>query len=322
MATSRLPLVVNLPLNAARGFLIGMAELVPGVSGGTIALVTGVYDALIDSAHHVVSGLKSLVTGPDRVVSFKRHMAEVQWVLVLPLLVGMAIAALSMAGLMEGFVTGHPQLARGLFLGFVAASLVVPLRMLPRRAAGGWSATEIIAFLVAAIGTFVLTGFSGAGQTTEPNLLLVFLAAAVAICALVLPGVSGSFFLLVVGLYTATLTAVHDRDLLYIVVFGAGAFLGLASFVQLLQYLLRAHRRMTLIVMTGLMLGSLRALWPWQEEAGEGELFSTLLPPSEPLLWPALLAVVGAAVVGLLIVVEEKLVPAEDSMEQADGVDG
>lgn len=298
---------VDVPLNAGRGFLIGLAELVPGVSGGTIALVTGVYDALIDSAHHVVQGLKRLVFGPDRVSSFRHEMGSVRWGLVVPMLMGMGVAIVLMAGTMESFVTGHPELARGLFLGFVAASLIVPLRMLPRRD-GRWRAWEVAAFVAAAIATFVMTGFAGAGQNPDPPLLLVFFAAAVAICALVLPGVSGSFFLLVVGYYAATMAAISDFDWAYIGVFAAGAFFGLSSFVQLLRYLLDAHRRTTLIVMTGLMLGSLRALWPWQESR-EGALFSVMLVPHEPVWGPMGLIALGVSVVLALIWVEGKLAP-------------
>lgn len=304
--------LIQLPANLVRGFLIGMAELVPGVSGGTIALVTGVYDQLIGSAHGVVSALKALALGPDRVANAKKALQDVSWILIIPLLVGMAVAVITMAGVMESFVTGSPELARGLFLGFVAVSLLVPIRMLPKRDSGGVSVGEIIAFLLAAVATFLMTGFVGAEQAANPPLILVFFAAAVAICALVLPGVSGSFFLLVVGFYSATMAAVDGRDLGYIAVFGAGAFLGLASFVQLLQYLLKNKRRITLIVMTGLMLGSLRALWPWQEPAGEGQTFSQLLAPYQPVWGPIGLAALGAAVVLALIFVESKLAPAED----------
>lgn len=303
--------LLALPLNIIRGVLIGMAELVPGVSGGTIALVTGVYDDLIGSAHHVVHGVKRLVLGPDRVASFRADMRKANWLLLLPLLVGMGIAVVSMAGTMEAFVTGHPELARGLFLGLVAASLVVPIRMLPTRD-GGWSVTEVVAFLAAAAATFVMTGFVGAGQAEDPNLLLVFLAASVAICALVLPGVSGSFFLLVVGFYSATMAAVSDFDVVYILVFAAGAIIGLGSFVQLLRHLLEHRRRITLIVMAGLMLGSLRALWPWQAPAGEDETFSQLLAPQAPVWGPIGLAALGAAVVLVLIIVEARFAPPED----------
>ena len=124
---------VEAAANALRGFLIGMAELVPGVSGGTVALVTGVYDALIDSASHVLSAIRHAVQGPDRRRGVARELARTNWLLIGPVLLGMATAVLTMAGVMSGFVEDHPEHARGLFLGLVAASVVVPLSMLPPR---------------------------------------------------------------------------------------------------------------------------------------------------------------------------------------------
>lgn len=296
-----------LPIDLIRGFLIGMAELVPGVSGGTVALVTGVYDELIDSASHAISSLKRLVLGPDRLAGFSQEIRRTDWWLVGPVLVGMATAVLTVAGVMEAFVTGHPEHARGLFFGMVLVSLAVPLLMLPARVKGN-RVLDIVIVAVAAVLAFVLTGMAGGGATTEPPVIVVFLAAAVAICALVVPGVSGSFFLLAVGLYTTTLDAVHTRDLGYIAVFGAGAIVGLASFVQLLKYLLHNHRRVTLLAMTGLMLGSLRALWPWQSApdsaADDAHGPGALIAPYAPVAGPALLVVVGAAVVAVLVWVE------------------
>lgn len=297
----------QLPLDLVRGFLIGMAELVPGVSGGTVALVTGVYDQLIDSAHHVVSAVRRLVTGPERLAAAGAELRRTDWFLVVPVLVGMAAAVLSVAGVMESFVSGHPELARGLFLGLVAVSIVVPLRMLPPGRRPAWVDAGLLV-VVAAV-TFWVIGHAGGSRSVDPPLVVVFLAAAVAICALVVPGVSGSFFLLTVGLYTVTLDAVHERDLGYLVVFAAGAVAGLASFVQLLRYLLDHRRRTTLLVMAGLMLGSLRALWPWQStpegaDADDAHGPGALLAPYDPVVGPVLLALAGALVVAVLVLVE------------------
>ncbi len=289
-----------LPLDVARGFLIGTAELVPGVSGGTVALVTGVYEQLIDSASHVVGAARVAVTGPDRRARAMTELRRTDWRLVIPVLLGMATAVLTIAGVMSAFVTEHPEHARGLFFGLVAASVLVPIGMLPpaRRS----RAYDVGLVLIAAVTAYALIGLAGGGSTSDPALPVVFVAAAVAICALVVPGVSGSFLLLAVGLYTVTLGAVDDRDLVYIAVFGAGAAFGLASFVQLLAYLLREHRRTTLIVMTGLMIGSLRALWPWQAvPQGGGEGPGALLSPTAPLVGPLLLMVAGAVLVLTLV---------------------
>ena len=296
-----------LPLDLARGFLIGSAELIPGVSGGTVALVTGLYEDLIGSASHVVSAAKALVVGDEdgRVAGALRELRRTDWWLLVPVLVGMGLAVLTVAGLMSGFVTDYPEHARGLFLGLVAMSILVPIRMLPKRRRPVW--LEVVLVAGAAVLAWSLIGFAGGGAVSDPPLLLVFGAAAIAICALVVPGVSGSFFLLAIGLYTTTLEAVDSRDLVYIGVFALGAITGLASFVQLISWLLEHHRRSTLLVMTGLMVGSLRALWPWQEAAGGDDHGpGALVAPYDPVLWPTLLALLGAAIVATLVVVEAK----------------
>lgn len=314
--------------NIVRGFLIGMAELVPGVSGGTVALVTGVYDALIDSASHVLHGAKVAVTGPDRRRGAMAELRRTNWLLVGPVLLGMATAVLTMAGVMSSFVEDRPEHARGLFLGLVAASVIVPLSMLPPRLthSGQRRLKDAAALGGAAVLAFWLTGLSGGETSTSPSYVAVFLAAAVAICALVIPGVSGSFFLLAVGLYQPTLDAVHDRDLVYMAVFAAGATVGLASFVQVLHYLLRHRRRITLLVMAGLMVGSLRALWPWQGDGtrvdGEIKGAGELLAPYDPWLGPSLLALVGVAVVLLLILVERRLWARRDTAAVVEAAGG
>lgn len=305
-------------LDLLRGFLIGSAELVPGVSGGTVALVTGVYDELIDSAAHVGAAGRKLLIGGDggRARASRRELARTDWWLVLPVLAGMATAVLTVAGVMSAFVTHSPEHARGLFFGLVVVSIVVPLRMLP--AAHRSRILDYGLVLAAAVAAYLLIGLAAGGGSAQPPLYVVFLAAAVAVCALVVPGVSGSFLLLAVGLYTTTLGAVEDRDVVYLAVFGAGAVLGLASFVQVLRYLLSSHRRTTLLVMAGLMAGSLRALWPWQSSTGGGETDGPgqLVAPYAPVLGPVLLAVLGAAVVGILVLVQAR---ADKRAEAAAG---
>lgn len=308
-----------LPLDLVRGFLIGMAELVPGVSGGTVALVTRVYDELIDSASHVVEAAKVLVAGPDRVAGVRRELRRTDWWLVVPVLVGMATAVLTVAGVMSGFVTDHPELSRGLFFGLVATSVVVPFRMLPAAHLPAWA--DALLVLGGVVVAFWLTSLAAGGTDLDPAWPVVFVAAAIAVCALVVPGVSGSFFLLAVGLYTTTMDAISERDLGYVAVFAAGAVVGLASFVRLLHHLLHRRRRTTLLVMAGLMIGSLRALWPWQgggshgpddEAHGPGEL----LAPAGQVWEPVLLAVVGAVVVGVLVLVEARHGAADRAREE------
>lgn len=312
--------VLQLPLNLLRGFLIGMAELVPGVSGGTVALVTGVYEQLIDSASHVLAALRRLLGGPDRRRTVADELRRTDWGLVLPVFLGMGTAVLTMAGVMGGFVSGAPEHARALFLGLVAASILVPLRMLPPRN-GSRLGFDLAVFTVAAVVAFVLVGFAGGGNIEDPPLLLVSAVAAVAICALVIPGVSGSFFLLAVGMYSVTLTAVDELDLVYIAAFALGAAIGLGSFVQVLRWALHHHRRVTLLAMAGLMLGSLRALWPWQQ-GGDDHAAGHAVAPYAPLWGPIGLAVLGVVIVLVLIVVEDRMaVGARQQVDRLDTLD-
>ncbi|RFU19110.1 DUF368 domain-containing protein [Geodermatophilus marinus] len=268
---------------------MGAAEVVPGVSGGTVALVVGVYERLIASADHVVTALRLAVTG--RVALVRDELGKVHWSTVVPVLAGMVVAVLVAARLLEPLITDHPVGARAVFFGLVLFSIAVPARMV-----GRWAPRSAAAAVAAAVAAFVLTGLPPGGAA-DPPLTVVVPAAAVAICALVLPGVSGSFLLLTLGLYQPTLAAVNERDLAYLGAFAAGAALGLGLFVKALQAALRRHHALTLAVMTGLMAGSLRALWPWQDED------RGLLAPDDGALPMLALAVgVGLAVTAVLAV--------------------
>lgn len=280
--------------NVVRGALIGVAEVVPGISGGTVALIIGVYESLIRSAGHLVRGAVALVR-PGRRADGRAHLGHVRWGVVLPVLVGMFSALVVAAGVLEPVLEEHPVESRAVFAGLILVSLVVPARMV----GGRWTSREIALGAVAAVVAFVLTGIPP-GAERDPALPLVAVAAAFAVCALVLPGLSGSFLLLTVGLYQPTLAAVNDRDLVYLGVFVLGAIVGLALFVSVLQWLLEHHHRVTLVVATGLMAGSLRALWPWQtDDRG-------LLPPDDRAVPVLLLVLAGAAVVAGLLWAESR----------------
>ena len=287
---------MNIIANVLRGALIGMAELVPGISGGTIALVTGVYERVLHAANQFLDALK--LTVKDRSAGIQRFKA-VDWKLLLPMAVGMVLVVVTMAGTMESFVTNHEVLSRALFFGMVLVSLMVPIQMIDRADARRRLPLLIILFLIGAAATFFLTGVTSAPQD-NPNMIVVFFAAAVAICALVLPGISGSFFLLAVGLYSATMGAVHDRDLGYIAIFALGALTGIILFVRILGKLLTDHRTVTLVIMAGLMFGSLRALWPWQDSD------ANLLAPGDQLGAAIGLFVVGAAAVAAMVFTENR----------------
>lgn len=281
-------------LNILRGALIGMAELVPGISGGTVALVVGIYERALHAGHGIVHLVRTLVTSPGKA---RAAAWDVDWGLLIPVGIGMAGAVFTLSSALHAFVTHHPETSRGLFFGMVLMSLVVPLGMISWRVSTSRKLLYGVIILVGAVLAFLSTS-----QTSEPrdhpSLILIFCAAAVAVCALVLPGVSGSLILLTLGLYAPIMGAVSDRHLPTLLVFAAGALLGLALFVKLLDYLMVHHHDLTLAAMGGLMLGSLRALWPWQQESG------ALSNPHHPVWLPLLMVLVGMLVVLVVLVAE------------------
>lgn len=297
-------------VDAVRGALIGIAEIIPGVSGGTIALIVGVYETLIDGAGNVVRGLVHLLIDPVRgrgTAEARRYFSEVPWAVLLSVGAGMLLAVVTAARLIAPLVEDHPVESRAFFSGLILVSIIVPARMVGSR----WGLKEWVPAVIAAVAAFLLTGLPSASND-DPAWWMVAAAAAVAICALVLPGVSGSFILLTLGLYTPTLNAVNDRDLAYIATFALGAVIGLGAFVQVLRWLLHHRHRLTLAIMTGLMAGSLRALWPWQSEEG------ALQSPTDVGPAVALFVIGGLVVLGLLVVestlVRHRLATGEETL--------
>lgn len=252
-------------LNFFRGGLIGIAEIIPGVSGGTIALITGVYTRIINSASDAVRGFLLLFGfSKAKLEEAGARFKSMSWSLLVPLVIGMVVAIFAAAGVVEPLIEQYPTLTRALFAGLIAASLIVPIRL----SGAKWKIGDYLLAALAAATAFALTSIPRA-LDTDPNFFVIVAAAAIAVCALVLPGISGSYLLLAMGMYAPTLAAVNSLDFGYLGTFVVGAILGLAAFVSLLQWLLEHRRKMTLVVMTGLMVGSLRALWPWQSDSGD-----------------------------------------------------
>lgn len=258
-----------------RGLLMGGADIIPGVSGGTIALIVAVYERLISALSELVSfGLNVLQADWAEAAE---HWRAVDWHLLLPLGAGIVTALLIGARFIPGLMAQYPAQMRGLFFGLVAASLVIPWlrieRPSPRLAA--------IA-LVGAVLAFALVSLPPR-TVAEPGLWRVFGSAAVAICAMILPGVSGAFLLEVLGIYTPTLEALNAGNMPYVITFVAGAAGGLALFAKLLNTLLRHYHDATMAALIGLIAGALRALWPYAAASGA-------------LRWPAAGEPVGSVI--------------------------
>ncbi len=272
----------------AQGLLMGTADVIPGVSGGTVALIVGIYERLVTSIRAAASAPVSAVRGD--LPGARRRLGEVDWALVVPLGVGIVTAFVIGAAVIPGLLEAYPVQMLAVFFGLIAGSLAVPWRRVERR-----DATALVCVAVAAVAAFVLVGLPPRSGVA-PSLPQVFTAGAVAICAMILPGVSGAFLLLVLGVYEPTLAALSARDLPYVATFVAGCVLGLGAFSRLLEHLLARHHSLTMAALVGLMAGSLRALWPWQD-ADRG----LLPPPSLGALAVAVaLALVAAAAVTAL----------------------
>ncbi|MEG3616272.1 DUF368 domain-containing protein [Isoptericola haloaureus] len=277
---------------AVRGGLVGMAESVPGISGGTIALITGLYDRLLAAASQVVHAGRELVQGVAQGHGLRpagRALRAVDWRFLAPVVGGMVVVLFASLSTIAPLLEEHPVPVRSVFFGMIAVSVLVPLSMMPHRFRG----LDAVLLVAAAVAGFFLVGLPPS-EVSDPSLWYVALAAAIAINALVLPGVSGSTLLVIMGLYIPVQQAIEDRDLAFVGAFAVGAAVGLASFVKLLHWLLGHRRQGTMAVLAGLMIGSLRALWPWQDADGG------LLAPAGAgaVVGPLLLAVAGAALVG------------------------
>ncbi len=281
-------------MTVVRGFCMGAADIVPGVSGGTIAFIFGIYQRLIDNIRtgaRVIGALLRLRLGEAL-----GQLRRIEWSFLVPLLGGIAAAFLALSHLIENLLRDHPEPMAGLFLGLVVASVAVAWKMVHE-----WTRVDLTIVLVVGALAFVLLGFQS-GTVADPSAAQFLGAGAIAICAMILPGISGSFLLLMLGMYAALLGAVNDRALGDLSLFLVGAVVGLAAFSTLLSWLLEHHSDRVLAALIGLMIGSVRVLWPWpngvgiisdvQEEVVKG---TGLGLPSDgaDLLWPTVLG--GAA---------------------------
>lgn len=247
--------------NLARGALMGAFDVVPGVSGGTVALVVGIYERLIAAIRAIVDVLLAVVRRDNE--HARERLDEVEWRLIIPLGIGILVAIVSLARVIEPLLdedTGHPVQARAVFFGLIIGSLIVPWKR-----AGGVHSGRWLLVVAGAIVAWFLSGMPDT-EIENPALVAVFFSAMIAICAMILPGISGSFILLAIGMYTPTIAALNDRDLVYILVFVLGAAIGLGSFSKVLNWLLTHRHDATMAVLLGLMLGSLRAVWPYLDD--------------------------------------------------------
>lgn len=238
-----------------KGMGMGAADVVPGVSGGTIAFIVGIYDELINSIKSInLESLKLFFTG-----KWGAFWKKINGNFLFFLLAGIGISVFSLAKLITWLLVDHPILVWSFFFGLVLASTWFVSKDIKE-----WKSWKTwIAFVIGVVIAFYITVATPA--ETPSNLLFIFVCGVIAICAMILPGISGSFILVLLGKYFFIMDAVKTLDVVVMVVFAAGACIGITSFSRILSYALAHFRNITLAVLTGFMLGSLNKVWPWKE---------------------------------------------------------
>ena len=282
-----------------RGMAMGAADIVPGVSGGTVAFITGIYPRLLHCLRSFDLEALRLVLRADLAGAW-RHVdgAFLAW-----LLAGIATSILTLARVFGWLLEHYPEPLWSFFFGLILASAAMLVRQVP-----GWTAARVAALVA---GTAIALAVALAPRAGfVPGHSGVFLAGFIAICAMILPGISGSFILLLLGMYVVTLDAIRAFDQVYIAVYGLGAAAGLMCFSRLLDWLLHRFRGATIATLTGFLLGSLAVVWPWKQTLSwvtgrNGDP----RPAQQWPVWPAdygadpwLLACVVLALTGLALV--------------------
>ncbi len=267
------------PVLAAKGFCMGAADVVPGVSGGTMAFILGIYEELIGTIRTFDTGFIKLLFA----LEVKAALEYVNWRFLLPLILGILSAIFSLAKLLSWVLQNHPVLIWSFFFGLILASVFTVSKHLHQ-----WTPALFGWMLVGAAGIYYLVGLVPVDTPTAPWFLVI--SGAVAICAMILPGISGSFILVLMGKYQFVLDAVNNRDFLTLFLVATGAGIGLVSFTRILGWVLKRYHDATVAFLTGLMLGSLRKVWPWKKAlssigTGADSALSTTLVNALPYAW-------------------------------------
>ena len=237
-----------------KGLAMGAADAVPGVSGGTIAFISGIYEELINSISNINAHLiKSLFTK-----GIKPFWQQLNGNFLIALLAGIMVSFVSVMRLAKYLLENHPVLIWSFFFGLIVASIFFVGKQIQK-----WSLAVIISLIIGAFIAFYITTLPASSNNENPWFL--FIAGAIAICAMILPGISGAFILIILGAYKALSDAFHDFDIKKILIFASGALVGLLSFSHLLKWLFKHYHNITLAVLTGFIFGSLNKVWPWKK---------------------------------------------------------
>ena len=238
-----------------KGIAMGAADVVPGVSGGTIAFISGIYEELLGS----ISNINFELFKTLRKEGFKSAWTQLNGNFLLALFIGIFISIVSLAKAIKFLLESKPILLWSFFFGLVLASIIYIAKQITK-----WNFISVILLIMGAFVAFYITTLNPL-VSENSSLLFMFLAGVIAICAMILPGISGAFILVLLGAYKPVLTAVNDRDIKTILIVGLGAIVGLLSFSKILKWLFANYKNYTLAVLTGFIIGSLNKIWPWKE---------------------------------------------------------
>lgn len=284
-------------LTFLKGMAMGAADVVPGVSGGTIAFITGIYDTLLESIRRINPSLFSLWKN-DGACAVWQH---INGSFLAALIAGIFTAIITLAKAVTYALDEHPIVIWSFFFGLILASAIHMMRQVTH-----WSWKTILAAIAGAVFAYVITILNPV--TLEFNHFTVLIAGSIAICAMILPGISGSFILLLLGMYGPILDAVKSVNLPILGVFGLGCIIGILSFSHVLSWLLRTYRDLTLALLTGLIIGALGKVWPWKEvvsyrlnSAGEQEPLMT--NPLLPMQFESITGEPSQLVIGLVMMI-------------------
>lgn len=237
-----------------KGLAMGAADAVPGVSGGTIAFISGIYEELVTTISSINLSLLKTVKNEGILAFWKQLNGN----FLVALLLGIVISFLTFMRLAKFLIEYHPVLIWSFFFGLILASIYYVGRQI-----SSWSFNTFAAIIIGSIIAYFITTLPS--QNTNENTLFLFIAGAIAICAMILPGISGSFILVVLGAYKTLSDAIADFNISRLLIFLSGAIIGLLSFSRILKWLFTNYKNSTLALLTGFIIGSLNKVWPWKE---------------------------------------------------------
>lgn len=292
--------LVQYALITLKGMAMGAADVVPGVSGGTIAFISGIYEELITSINNIDLSLFKTWKQEGLTSAWRKLNGN----FLVALFLGIFISLFSLATLVSWLLENEPILLWSFFFGLVAASVFFVGKEIQN-----WNFAAVLFLAAGAVAAYYVTILPPSGSSD--SLPFLFLSGALAVCAMILPGISGAFILVLLGSYKTILDAVHERDITLIAIVVAGAIFGLLSFARLLKWMFNNYKNITLAILTGFIVGSLNKIWPWKRVLETREIGEKIIVIDEnvspfnfegdnQLIYAMIAAIVGFSLIFIL----------------------